>query len=122
MTQVKITREVIKIATFDIFGTQFKYELDASDKIKKIPIQSIINILTRELVDAQYEHSRQDGKKVILFYKQSSQATHLMSFKFAVEADVTLQEMMRKHIDLENQLPAMIKYMFENKDTLNFKV
>ena len=124
MSQVKITSEVVRNVNFQVFGTSFNYTLDSSKikKVKNIPLQAIVPILMRELIDAQYEHSRKDGKKVILFYKQSEHASHLMAFKFAVEADDKLQEMMTKHINLDKQIPQMINYMFDNKDTLNFNV
>lgn len=114
---VSVETIVQKKVNFNVFGTTFSFKLDGNENTSNIKEEEIVSILSRSVVGADYEHSRKDKKKVILFYKQGPQSGY-MQYYFNVEADATLEELMKD----DKNIKAMISYMYKNKDTLNFNI
>ena len=114
---VSIETIVQKKVNFQVFGTSFSFKVDGSDNTDNIKLDEIVAILSRTVVGAEYEHSRKDKKKVILFYKQGPQSGY-MQYYFNVEADETLEALMKD----DKKIKEIISYMYKNKDTLNFNI
>lgn len=118
MISVAVKKQVSKVVEFNLFGKNFSYELAYNDKSKSIPLKDLVPVVSRQIIEAQYEWGRVDGKSVILFYEKSDIYGH-MTYKFSVEADLALADMMAKK-DEGQKIHQMISYMYENRDKLNF--
>ena len=102
---------------FKLFGKSFSYPV--AKKYKKLHPKSLLQLIASQVIDADYEWARKDGKKVILFYEQSS-LPHHKKYIFSVEADSELELMMKQKYDDQFYLNNMIDYMYENQNKLNF--
>lgn len=119
MKTATVRTQVSRIAEFKVFGKTFEYELASNDKGKTLDPKIIVGILSREIIEVTSEWGRTDGKNVILFYEKSDNYGH-MTYKFSVEADDTLSELMKGRYENPSHISQMISYMYENHDKLNF--
>lgn len=117
--QVNIRKESNHIAQINIFGKSFEFIISKSPKIKKVDAKIIAPILARNISEVRYEWGRSDNKKVILFYERSDLYGHIR-YKFSVEEDDALSELMKTQYENPNHINQMISYMCENHDKLNF--
>lgn len=115
-----ITQETVTHVNLKIFNANLGFSLygDEAKILKNISDKDIVPLLSRTIIDVQNEY-RRDDKKVYLFYKNSEQASHLMSFVFAVEATEELTNLVKLFKDKKNPMEDIIKYLYENKDNLS---
>lgn len=106
-----------KTVTFDVFGRNFNFCVDSDDK-SNYKLEHIIPILAESIVEVHWEHSRKDNKPVLLFYKKSPEHSWCVAFSFCVEADSELARLKNAEV----AIPELLKYMFANRDKLNFNV
>lgn len=119
MKRATVRTQVSRIAEFNVFGKTFEYELASNDKGSNLDPKLIVGILSRQIIEVTNEWGRNDGKKVILFYEKSDLYGH-MRYKFSVEEDKTLSELMKTRYENPHHISQMISYMYENHDKLNF--